>query len=91
MSECLPPPGRRCGLHLAVAFSPAARVTRCACGTFHVHLTRQRVTLKMHLEELRHLGNALSAAARAVDHAEDPDALDVDAPPTITRTSGPLN
>ena len=49
------------------------------------------MTLKMHLEELRHLGNALSAAARAVDHAEDPDALDVDAPPTITRTSGPQN
>ncbi|MFI5301864.1 MAG: hypothetical protein ACHREM_27560 [Polyangiales bacterium] len=91
MFACNPPPGRRCGLHLAVASSPVARITRCACGTLHVHLVRQRLTLKMQLEELRHLGNALSAAARVIDHTEDPQPAEAEPMVGFAHALGPLN
>jgi hypothetical protein len=90
MSACLPLPGRRCGLHVVVASSPAARVTRCACGTVHVHFARPRMTLTMHMEELRHLGNALSAAARMIDAAEAPQVEEAPAP-VEPRARGPLH
>ncbi len=70
-------PKRPCGPHVELAANPAARVTRCACGTVHVSVERNGVTLKLDAETLRFLANALGAAARVVDVGMAPPA-----PPT---------
>jgi hypothetical protein len=62
-----------CGPHVELASNAAARITRCACGTIHVHLHAQGISMRLPGDEaLRHIANALSAASRVVDHAETP-------------------
>jgi hypothetical protein len=58
---------KRCGPHLELSANDAARVTRCTCGTLHVHLHGQGITLRMPADAFRHVANAISAAQRLVD------------------------
>lgn len=59
--------GKRCGPHVELSTNDAARVTRCTCGTVHVHLNAQGLTVRLAPEQLRHVSNALSAAQRLID------------------------
>ncbi len=67
-------PKKPCGPHIELSSSKAARVMRCPCGTIHIHLAAQGITLRVNGEDLRHLGNALSAASRLIDVVEAPSA-----------------
>ena len=67
---------RACGPHVELSSSKAARVMRCPCGTVHIHLSAQGITVRVTGEDLRHLGNALSAASRLIDVVEAPSAGD---------------
>jgi hypothetical protein len=78
---------KRCGAHVELSSTPGAKVTRCPCGTVHVHLARNGLSLRMKDEDLRHVANALAAAARVVDRAETPVSL----PSGGGRDDGPLN
>jgi len=66
------PPKRACGPHVELVSNPAARITRCACGTVHLSIERNGVTVKLDAESLRHLANAVSAASRVVDVGMSP-------------------
>ena len=58
---------KRCGPHVELSTNDASRVTRCTCGTVHVHLNAQGLTMRFTPEQLRHVSNALSAAQRLID------------------------
>jgi hypothetical protein len=62
--------GKRCGPHVELSSNDHARITRCTCGTIHVHLHAQGLTLRMPPEQLRHVANAVSAAQRLIDLTE---------------------
>ncbi|GAC1542994.1 MAG: hypothetical protein NVS3B10_07290 [Polyangiales bacterium] len=66
------PKKKPCGPHVELASNPAARVMRCACGTVHVHLHAQGVSLRLPPDVLRAVANALAAAANVVDVGEVP-------------------
>ncbi len=38
---------KKCGPHTELASNPAARITRCGCGTIHLHIARSGVTLQL--------------------------------------------
>lgn len=59
--------GKRCGPHVELYSNDATRVTRCTCGTLHVHLNAQGITVRMAPDQFRHVANALSAAQRLID------------------------
>jgi hypothetical protein len=71
---------KSCGPHVELTSNPAVRVTRCACGTLHVHLKASGVSLQLEEEQLRHVSNGLAGAARLLDAAE--------AAPVVTKSSG---
>ncbi len=58
---------KRCGPHVELSTNDAARVTRCTCGTIHVHLNAQGLTFRLAPDQLRHVANAVSAAQRLID------------------------
>ena len=39
--------GTRCGTHTELAKTEGARITRCACGTIHLHLSRSGVSVQL--------------------------------------------
>ncbi len=59
-----------CGPHVELTSNPTVRVTRCTCGTVHVHLKATGVSFQIDEAQLRHLANGLSGAARLLDAAE---------------------
>ncbi|GAC1353313.1 MAG: hypothetical protein NVS3B20_17040 [Polyangiales bacterium] len=61
---------KKCGSHVELAANKAARITRCACGTLHVHLHAQGLSLRLDESSLRHVANAMSGALRLVDMAD---------------------
>ena len=63
---------KACGPHVELSSSKVAQVMRCPCGTIHLHLRPQGMTLRMSTEDLRHLANALGGASRLVDVVEAP-------------------
>ena len=58
---------KRCGQHIELSSNDQARITRCTCGTIHVHLHAQGLTLRMAPEHFRHVSNAVTAAQRLID------------------------
>jgi len=66
------PKKKPCGAHVELVSSPAARVTRCACGTVHVHLHTHGISMRLDADALRNVSNALTAAVRVIDLAEAP-------------------
>lgn len=61
------PRSSKCGPHVELVSNDAVRVMRCTCGTVHVHVHANGVSLRMNTDSLRHLANALGAASRLVD------------------------
>ena len=82
-----PAPAKRCGPHAELSATPGARVTRCPCGTVHVQLMRNGISLRIKDDDLRHVANALAAAARVVDREEVP----VGGVAGGSRDEGPMN
>jgi hypothetical protein len=58
---------KKCGPHVELVSNQAARVTRCGCGTIHLQMHGNGVTLRLPAEGFRHVANALSAAVRLID------------------------
>ena len=52
-----------CGQHTEIAANNAVRVTRCACGTFHVTMPGSGVTVRMNADTFRGLAAGLGKAA----------------------------
>jgi hypothetical protein len=59
-----------CGPHVELTANPGVRVTRCSCGTIHVHLKASGVSLQLDEAQLRHVSNGLAGAVRLLDAAE---------------------
>jgi hypothetical protein len=59
---------KSCGQHTELASNNVVRVTRCTCGTMHVTLVPNGVTLRMTAEQLR---NALTGLKGAIDRIDD--------------------
>ncbi len=70
---------KKCGQHVELTSNDQARVTRCPCGTIHVHLHGNGVTLKLAEGQFRHVSNALAAAVRLVDLTDDAGSAPKDA------------
>ena len=73
-------PKPRCGAQTELVRSRAARISRCACGTIHLHLPASQVTL--HLDR-----PAFDELARTVQNASQK--LGGDAPPPEPRPRDP--
>jgi hypothetical protein len=60
---------RSCGRHEELAKTTDFRITRCTCGTVHLHVTKGGVTLQLSDTMLAELVNAATAAQRKVEAA----------------------
>jgi hypothetical protein len=56
-----------CGSHEELARTTSFRVTRCACGTVHLHMSKSGVTVQLSDTQLAELVNAATAAQRKVE------------------------
>jgi len=56
-----------CGPHEELARTTGFRLTRCSCGTVHLHVTKSGVTLQLSETSLAELVNAATAAQRKVE------------------------
>jgi hypothetical protein len=56
-----------CGQHTELASNDAVRITRCTCGTVHVTLQANGVTVRLTGEQLRALGKGIEGALSKVD------------------------
>jgi len=56
-----------CGSHEELARTTSFRLTRCACGTVHLHMSKSGVTVQLSDTQLAELVNATTAAARKVE------------------------
>lgn len=60
-------PPKTCGQHTELASNDSVRVTRCTCGTVHVTLLSNGITVRMSADSLRAAAAGLSAAADRVE------------------------
>ena len=58
---------KRCGQHVELSSNDQARITRCTCGTIHIHVHAQGLTLRMSPDQFRHVANAFTAGQRLID------------------------
>jgi hypothetical protein len=58
---------KKCGPHVELVSNQQARVTRCGCGTIHLQMHANGVTLRLAPEAFRHVANALAASVRLID------------------------
>jgi hypothetical protein len=61
---------KTCGQHTEIASNNAVRVTRCTCGTVHVTLLGNGVTVRMPAEAFRTAAAGLQAAIDRIDEEE---------------------
>lgn len=59
--------GKKCGPHVELSSNDAARVTRCTCGTIHVHFNANGLTVRFAPDQFRHIANSIGAAQRLID------------------------
>ncbi len=60
-----------CGQHDELARTTDFRVTRCTCGTVHLHIAKRGVTVQLTDTMLAELVNVASAAQRKVEALEE--------------------
>jgi len=60
---------KSCGEHTELASNSAVRVTRCTCGTVHVTMFQNGVTLRMSADTLR---NTWAGLKGAIDRMDEP-------------------
>jgi hypothetical protein len=58
-----------CGEHTELTSNSAVRVTRCSCGTVHVTMIQNGVTLRMSADTLR---NTWAGLKGAMDRMDEP-------------------
>jgi hypothetical protein len=58
----MPAPSKACGQHTELSSNSAVRVTRCSCGTVHVHFLASGVTMKMSQDVFRGVSAGLKIA-----------------------------
>jgi hypothetical protein len=58
--------GKRCGVHTELSTSPAAKITRCGCGTVHVHIVRSGVTVQLSAEQFAEVSATVAGAHDAL-------------------------
>ncbi|MFO0758950.1 MAG: hypothetical protein U0359_20825 [Byssovorax sp.] len=56
-----------CGAHTEILNNNAVRVTRCTCGTLHVTLNANGVTLRLSAENFRKIAQSMMAANDKLD------------------------
>jgi hypothetical protein len=71
---------KRCGPHVELAANPAARITRCARGTFHIHVVKWGVTLQLSAEHFAEVAATFAGAFEAMKLFSQPPGA---APQTI--------
>jgi hypothetical protein len=59
-----------CGHHEELSRTTGFRLTRCSCGTVHLHMVKGGVTLQLSDTMLAELVNAAAAAQRKVEATE---------------------
>lgn len=59
---------KSCGEHTELASNSAVRVTKCTCGTVHVTMLQNGVTLRMSPDTLR---NSWAGFKAAIDKMDD--------------------
>lgn len=59
---------KSCGEHTELSSNSAVRVTRCSCGTVHVTMLHNGVTLRMSPDALR---NSWAGFKAAIDRMDD--------------------
>lgn len=75
--------GKRCGAHTELSTSPAAKITRCACGAVHVHLLRSGVSLQMSAEQFAEVSATIAGAHEALKMFQAGGGRSSDENPTI--------
>lgn len=75
--------GKRCGTHTELSSSPAAKITRCACGAVHVHITRSGVSLQLSAEHFAEISATVAGAHDALKAFHAGGVLSSDEKPTI--------
>ena len=63
----MPVPSKACGQHTELASNSAVRVTRCSCGTVHVHFLTSGLTMRMSQEVFRGVSAGLKIALERED------------------------
>jgi hypothetical protein len=58
---------KTCGQHTEIASNSAVRVTRCTCGTVHLTLIANGITVRLSAEAFR---NAAAGLQIALDHID---------------------
>lgn len=53
-----------CGPHVELVKNDGARITRCPCGTLHLHLARSGVTVQLADEAFDEVADAIAEAKR---------------------------
>jgi hypothetical protein len=61
---------KACGRHVQLAANEAAKITQCPCGTVHVHLAANGLTLRFSEENLKNVTRAFMTALDKVEEAE---------------------
>ena len=75
--------GKRCGVHTELSTSPAAKITRCGCGTVHLHILRSGVTLQLSAEQFAEVSATVAGAHDALKAFHSGGHLSSDEKPTI--------
>jgi len=58
---------KTCGQHTEIASNSAVRVTRCSCGTVHLTLIANGVTVRLSAEAFRNAAEGLQIAIDRID------------------------
>lgn len=61
-------PNKPCGPHTEIVKTETVRVTQCPCGTIHVTLSQNGITLQMSPDNFHHVAQTLALAANTLDN-----------------------
>ena len=57
---------KRCGPQTELSTNAAAKITRCGCGTIHLHIVRSGITLQLSTEHFAELSATVAGAHDAL-------------------------
>lgn len=61
-------PNKPCGPHAEIVRTEAVRITQCPCGTIHVTLSQNGITLQLSPDNFHHVAQTLALAANTLDN-----------------------
>jgi hypothetical protein len=68
-------PKPACGPHSELVRTDSVRITRCSCGTVHVHLLRNGTTVQIAPEYFAEIAQAMSLARTVMQGSSAPEAV----------------